>query len=222
MTDTCAIDRKTYRRVLAVGDIHGCCTQLEALLEAVGFDEAQDLLVLMGDYTDNGGDAVSTVKFVMELASHPHVVCLRGNHDVMCLESYRIIPDPKSCDPGDPWMSNGGLPTRQAFAGQERFEPGFIRNYLAFLAGCPLCLRLDNSRGKFLFAHAGIDPEKNFALQSCDSFTAIRDEFICRYQGILDDEKVTVVAGHTPVACVPEALDAGRALNPAWSAAASS
>ena len=43
-----------------------------------------------------------------------------------------------------------------------------------------------------------------------------------RYQGILDDEKVTVVAGHTPVACVPEALDAGRALNPAWSAAASS
>jgi serine/threonine protein phosphatase 1 len=208
-------DREAYRRVLAVGDIHSCCMQLESLLETVAFDETQDLLILMGDYTDRGKEPVDAVKFVMDLASRPHVVCLRGNHDAMCLESYAKWPYPQGAGPNDLWGFNGGRETRRAFARHERyFEPGFIQKYLEFLRSLPLYYRLETAGRNFLFAHAGIDSKKDFASQSEDDLVWIRDDFLFGYKGVLDGQKVTVTVGHTPIVYVPEAMLEGGDLEP--------
>ena len=43
-------------RTLAVGDIHGCSTHLDALLAVVAPTPA-DTLVFLGDYVDRGPDS---------------------------------------------------------------------------------------------------------------------------------------------------------------------
>ena len=43
-----------YRRILAVGDIHGMYKKLIALMDMVRFNPAEDLLVFLGDYIDRG------------------------------------------------------------------------------------------------------------------------------------------------------------------------
>src|SRR5947209_10750230 len=50
------------QRVYAIGDIHGCLTQLEELHHEIGRDLAarpvpKPLLVHLGDYIDNGPDS---------------------------------------------------------------------------------------------------------------------------------------------------------------------
>ena len=43
-----------YKRILAVGDIHGMYDKLIALMKKVKFDPEDDLLIFLGDYIDRG------------------------------------------------------------------------------------------------------------------------------------------------------------------------
>jgi len=45
-------------RVLAIGDIHGCCTAFHTLLGAVA-PKPGDTLVTLGDYIDRGPDSAA-------------------------------------------------------------------------------------------------------------------------------------------------------------------
>ena len=73
---------KTY----AVGDIHGCLTALNHLLEVVG-PASEDRLVFLGDYIDRGPDSRKVIDRVIELAGVIQAISLRGNHEVMILEA---------------------------------------------------------------------------------------------------------------------------------------
>jgi Icc-related predicted phosphoesterase len=44
-------------RVLIVGDVHGCATELRALLQAAGFTPGVDALVVTGDLVTKGPDS---------------------------------------------------------------------------------------------------------------------------------------------------------------------
>ena len=45
-------------RVLAIGDIHGCCKSLLTLLDVVA-QKPDDTLVTLGDYIDRGPDSAA-------------------------------------------------------------------------------------------------------------------------------------------------------------------
>ena len=53
-----------FRRILAVGDVHGHMDALYALWKKIEFDDKQDMLVFLGDYIDRGPAPVEVLRFV--------------------------------------------------------------------------------------------------------------------------------------------------------------
>jgi serine/threonine protein phosphatase 1 len=77
-------------RVLAIGDIHGCCKAFRALLDAVA-PRAGDTVVALGDYVDRGPDSAGVLNTLCKMIDSPNqfgrIICLRGNHEQMMLEA---------------------------------------------------------------------------------------------------------------------------------------
>jgi len=91
---------KTY----AIGDIHGCLSSLERLLEAVPYNN-DDRIVFLGDYIDRGPDSKGVIDHVLHLMATRHVTILRGNHEVMMLEARKNSQDARF------WFTFGGFET---------------------------------------------------------------------------------------------------------------
>ena len=75
-----------YRRILTIGDIHGCADHLRRLLDEVK-PTGEDLIVTLGDYIDRGPDSKGVIEQLIELHRDPNIniVSLRGNHDALLL-----------------------------------------------------------------------------------------------------------------------------------------
>ena len=54
--------QNTVGRDFAVGDIHGCFTELQRGLEAIGFDPSTDRLFSVGDLVDRGSNAQAATR----------------------------------------------------------------------------------------------------------------------------------------------------------------
>ncbi|WP_234824114.1 metallophosphoesterase family protein [Bremerella cremea] len=76
---------RTTLRTLAIGDIHGCLTALDTLLEFVD-PAVEDQIVTLGDYVDRGPDSQGVIERILALQKQHSVVCLRGNHEIMMQE----------------------------------------------------------------------------------------------------------------------------------------
>src|SRR6056300_118142 len=71
------------KRLLAVGDIHGCLNQLKALMEQV-VPSLADQVVFLGDYVDRGPASFGVIDYLLEFGkTFPSTVFLRGNHEQM-------------------------------------------------------------------------------------------------------------------------------------------
>lgn len=67
----------TNMRTIAIGDIHGCYTELLELLAKVNLT-AEDCLISLGDIVDRGVDSVKVYDF---LKHRPNTIVLMGNHE---------------------------------------------------------------------------------------------------------------------------------------------
>lgn len=72
---------RTMARRIFIGDIQGCRAELERLLEATGFDPAQDELHPVGDLVNRGPDSAGVLRLLSTLPTGG----VLGNHDVHLL-----------------------------------------------------------------------------------------------------------------------------------------
>ena len=73
-------------RLIAVGDIHGCSTALQALIGAID-PRPEDTVVSLGDFIDYGPDTRGVVEELLALSGRCKLVAVMGNHEEMLLDA---------------------------------------------------------------------------------------------------------------------------------------
>jgi bis(5'-nucleosyl)-tetraphosphatase (symmetrical) len=120
----------------AIGDIQGCCDELQALLKRCNYSADRDELWFVGDLVNRGPQSLATLRFVRSLGAAATVVL--GNHDLHLL-ALAFGSKRKGKD-GDTLEEILEAPDRDQL--------------LEWLLGRPLAV-YDEPRGDFL-VHAGL------------------------------------------------------------------
>ncbi|PSN73836.1 ser/Thr protein phosphatase-like protein family [Corynespora cassiicola Philippines] len=208
------------KRLVIVGDVHGCKKELEALLHKVQFREGNDHLVLTGDFISKGPDSPGVVSYAKKLGAS----CVRGNHEDRILLSiaeskqthHAGLPGPdesadRSTDPMDETsFSHGDFKVR-------KLAKQFSHEQISWLKQCPVILRVGKvpHLGELVVVHAGLvpdipleqqDPFQVMNMRTIDLKTRLPSEnrggtpwekFWNHHQAKLHkDERTTVVYGH--------------------------
>lgn len=72
------IDLSGYRKIVMIGDIHGCNTVLQKYL-CNGIED-DVCYILIGDYIDRGIENADVIRFLMNIKNKRNVILLTGNH----------------------------------------------------------------------------------------------------------------------------------------------
>ena len=78
-------------RVIAIGDVHGCIDELQALLRRCDYRPG-DLIVFLGDMVSKGPDSLACVQMARELGA----LGVRGNHDFEVIRWHQAIKSGKN------------------------------------------------------------------------------------------------------------------------------
>lgn len=78
--------KQRSRRVIAIGDVHGCIDELQDLLRECDYQPG-DLVVFLGDLVCKGPDSISVVQMAREIGA----VGVRGNHDFEVIRWHQAI-----------------------------------------------------------------------------------------------------------------------------------
>lgn len=172
---------------IAIGDIHGMSTLLDAVLEQL---PAAGTLVFLGDYLDRGPDARGVINRLLRLRETRPCIFLRGNHEEMAmhaLENYDSRPH---------WLANGGVATVESYGG--RLTP----EHLAFIEATLPYFATDD----YIFVHAGIPPGQQPEDADPQDLRWIRAPFLNSHYawGRL------VIHGHTPTRTGEPDIQANR------------
>ena len=200
-----------------LGDVHGCCDELEVLLTDLGYlrDELNSedevwgkinyrhpegrIALFLGDLVDRGPRVLDTLRLVRNMMSTGNALCVPGNHDIKFLRKL--------------WGKNvqithgldKTLAEYETISGESKER--FREEAISFINGLVSHYVLDG--GKLVVVHAGMSQEmqgrgsgkvREFALYGetsgeTDEFgLPVRYNWAADYRG-----PATVVYGHTPV-----------------------
>ena len=169
-------------RLFAVGDIHGCSTALNALINAID-PRPDDTIVTLGDYVDWGPDSRSVIRQLIELSGRCQLVPLLGNHEDMLIQAIESDSALRS------WLDLGGDQTLLSYPydGTSIIDPAHVD----FIRGCLDYFETDD----FIFAHANYDPDLPMDRQPS---LKLRWEFLDHAHQRPHASGKTVIVGHSP------------------------
>jgi len=149
---------KKGKRLVFVGDVHGCRKELEHLLKKVDFKHKHDHLILTGDMVSKGPDSAGVVRLIQDLGAS----CVRGNwEDKLLLTIADALPrTPSTTSDAD----DQPLDLLDSSHGDPRFlrlAKEFTRKELFTLQQCPVILRVGTvpHLGNLVAVHAGLVPD---------------------------------------------------------------
>ena len=198
-----------------IGDVHGCCDELEQLLQRLGYERNDGgpwahptgrKAIFVGDLVDRGPRIVDTLRTVMSMSQAGTALSVPGNHDIKLK---------RKLEGRDVTVSHGLDRTLQEL---EHETPEFRAEVQKFLDGLVSHYVFDE--GRLVVAHAGMKAEmqgrgsakvRDFALfgettGETDEFgLPVRYNWAAEYRGL-----ASVVYGHTPV---PEPEWLNRTIN---------
>ena len=150
-------------RYIAITDIHG---ELEKLNDALNKIEKRDddTFVFMGDYIDRGANSKGVVERIIELGDRYKCIYLIGSHEYALLHAktddyYQFLFD-----------NYGGPATVRSYGSFEnifKIHGDFFRS-----------LKFYHLTDKYLFVHAGINPDYPLEEQDEVDLVYIRGKFI--------------------------------------------
>lgn len=138
-------------RILAIGDIHGCSTALDSLLNVVHL-HPDDIIVTLGDYVNKGPDSKGVLDRLIALHKRGQLVPIRGNHDLIFLWA-RSLPQPCIQDLLSPETLDSYRPPSPSEPAQISDVP---KSHWHFLTHT--CLNYWETEHHF-FLHATADPD---------------------------------------------------------------
>jgi len=199
MSERLRVKKLYMGKIFAIGDIHGCVSHLNKLVEQLHIDAEEDTLVFVGDYIDRGPDSKGVIDTVLDIRKNiRNVVCLSGNHEDMFLNYCLDRRDE------DLYMSNGGMYTllSYGFPQEGTGERVLSENHGEFFATlCPYYETDD-----YIFVHAGLRPGIPLERQDREDLLWIRFEFISSSY----DFGKTVIYGHTPISLNKPVIDRNK------------
>ena len=158
-----------------IGDIHGHCDELRALLQKLGYVESagafryprdERKVVFLGDYVDRGPQIRETLQLVRAMCEAGSATALMGNHEFNMLSYWQ--PNGKGgrrlVESGDDYLRKHSSKNQKVHAKTiEAFgdHPDEFREVLDFLKTLPLYLETDAFRAQ----HASFDPGAVSALK---------------------------------------------------------
>ena len=165
-------------RTLTIGDIHGCDTALERLLDAVG-PVLADKLIFLGDYVGKGPGSARVLDRLIALDQDHEIIPLLGNHDEMMLAA---LDDLAALDA---WFPSSRKPTLRSYGDSLDNVP---ESHVAFLNSCAHYYETRTH----IFVHANVDPDRPMNDQSVIT--------LC-WERLASDERPhrsgkTVICGH--------------------------
>lgn len=169
-----------HKRLIAIGDIHGCYHTMCDLFKQIDYSSETDTLVFIGDYIDRGpysAKVVETIRLLQRQLGRDKVICLRGNHEKFAIDTGGFLDQL--------WAWNGGMYTIMSYDD----NPDQLKSDIAWFRSLPLYYETDDT----FFCHAGLT-HPHLADNSEDDLLWGRD-------WIFDDERKRekfVVFGHTP------------------------
>jgi serine/threonine protein phosphatase 1 len=191
--------------VYAIGDVHGCLSELLALERIVVEDArtlpGRKLIVMLGDYVDRGPSSAQVLDHLIAPAPDGFErICLTGNHELAMCDYLEGGIGLKA------WLSMGAEPTLRSYgldldrlaeiyrseqAVEKAVRETIPAAHLDFLRALPILVETRN----YIFVHAGVRPGIALEKQVDEDLVLIRSAFfdnadlLTRY----------VVHGHTPV-----------------------
>ena len=207
-----------------IGDVHGCCDELEELLLQLGYERCEAEVVgsrwtslayahpegrkavFLGDLVDRGPRILDTLSLVRNMVTAGSAMCVPGNHDMKLLRKLRGKNVQITHGLAESLAEIDGIP--------EEEREAFSKELAVFLDSLVSHYVLDG--GKIVVAHAGMKESmqgrgsgrvREFALYGettgeTDEFgLPVRFDWASEYRG-----DAMVVYGHTPVP-VPDWLN---------------
>ena len=195
--------------IYAIGDIHGSLSELTSLHKKIlandKFKVKEDLLIYLGDYIDRGLKSKQVIDQIIKLKNKQiKTIHLMGNHEELMID---FLINKKNNIKN--WLNFGADQTFKSYDIEivEFIKDGFEDNIIDKLRNALLekmdtthidffnKLELSFSKGKYLFVHAGIDPEKNLTKQTKKDYLWSRSNSF--FDKNFKAEKI-IVHGHTP------------------------
>ena len=184
-----------------IGDIHGCCDELEILLEKLGYVRNDGVFshpsgrkaAFLGDFCDRGDRNADVLRLVMDMVKTGNAIAVPGNHDVKLLKYLN----------GKKVSMTHGID--KTIADIENYGDDFKNEVRDFIDHLVSHYVLDN--GNLVMAHAGVKKEyigrasgrvREFCLygdttgESDEYGLPVRLDWTADYRG-----RATVVYGHT-------------------------
>lgn len=163
------------KRLIFIGDIHGCGEELEALLEKLHFDPDTDHLIATGDIVNKGPDS----RGVIDLLRGYKASCVRGNHDDRLLLVVDDLRSTSLSSKKNPKLDSrkGDQAASEASDEVRTLAKTLDPEQIEWLKSCPLILRvgeLNGFHGETVVVHGGLVPGVPLEQQDPSSVMNIR------------------------------------------------
>ena len=147
-------DHLLHRKLLVVGDVHGCCDELEELLDKTNGRSKDICVIFVGDLVNKGPKNAEVIKLAHNIRSF----CVRGNHDEVCMREWeRSIKENKPLPQSFQWMKD------------------LTKDEIAWFFDMPYSLSLPSRN--LLVVHAGLVPQVPLQEQKVEHLITMRNVY---------------------------------------------